>query len=95
MEAYQQAVREREAAQDKMDEILGGIDDAVADTVRSTDPTKKLVEPRVVEDTLFSKQAKDMTDKEKLGRDVGYDVSRFGYKKIVGQPDERLRFVLD
>ena len=35
-----------------------------------------------------SKQAKDMTDKEKLGRDVGYDVSRFGYKTIVGQPDE-------
>ena len=88
MEAYQQAVAERQAAQDKMDEILGGIDDAVVDTVRSTDPTKKLVEPKVVEDTLFSKQAKDMTDKEKLGRDVGYDVSRFGYKTIVGQPDE-------
>tara|TARA_R100000808_G_scaffold1609_1_gene7132 strand:- start:1505 stop:8416 length:6912 start_codon:yes stop_codon:yes gene_type:complete len=88
MEAYQQAVAERQAAQDKMDEILGDIDDAVADTVRSTDPTKKLVEPRVVEDTLFSKQVKYMTDKEKLGRDVGYDVSRFGYKQIVGQPDE-------
>ena len=88
IEAYQQAVAERQAAQDKMDEILGGIDDAVADTVRSTDPTKKLVEPRVVEDTLFSKQAKDMTDREKLGRDVGYDVSRFGYKQIVGRPDE-------
>ena len=88
MEAYQQAVAERQAAQDKMDELLGGIDDAVMDTARSTDPTPKLVDQRVAEDTLFSKQAKDMNAQEKLGRDVGYDVSRFGYKTIVGQPDE-------
>ena len=88
MEAYQQAVAERQAAQDKMDKLTGDIDDAVMDTARSTDPTPKLVDQRVAEDTLFSKQAKDMNDQEKLGRDVGYDVSRFGYKQIVGQPDE-------
>jgi hypothetical protein len=88
MEAYQQAVAERQAAQDKMDKLTGDIDDAVMDTARSTDPTPKLVDQRVAEDTLFSKQAKDMNDQEKLGRDVGYDVSRFGYKQIVGRPDE-------